>query len=142
MTKLSSRRPGSNYSYVMTLTPAVAGSSTASAVVSFKSLIWKRGVHVAEVRESADRVALLQLDADQPVVLEGSAAAIWLLIDGVRTQSEILAQLVDTFGEADERIAMHVDNFLSQLAAQQLIEAVGKEFVEPDAHRGSTSNGG
>ncbi|WP_307864464.1 MULTISPECIES: PqqD family protein [Micrococcaceae] len=76
------------------------------------------------------------------MVLEGSAAAVWLLIDGVRTQAEMVAELVYTFGEADERMATHVDTFLSQLAAQQLIEAVGQAFVEPDAHRGSTSNAG
>ncbi len=57
-------------------------------------MIWRHSLHVAQVRtESANRVALLHLDATQPVVLEGTAATIWDLIDGDRSEQDILAEL-------------------------------------------------
>ncbi|MBT2596598.1 PqqD family protein [Arthrobacter sp. ISL-72] len=89
-------------------------------------MVWKRGGLVAEVRtESAGRVALLHLDATQPVVLDGTAAAIWELIDGRRDQSDVIAELEATFEDAAGQLAHQVDGFLAGLEAQHLIEASG-----------------
>jgi Coenzyme PQQ synthesis protein D (PqqD) len=87
-------------------------------------MVWKRGGLVAQVRSaSANRVALLHLDATQPVVLEGPAAAIWDLIDGQRTEQSILAELEATFEDQSGQMQAQVESFLAGLEAQRLIEA-------------------
>ena len=89
-------------------------------------MIYRRGTLVAEVRtESTNRVALLHLDATQPVVLDGTAAAIWELIDGRRDQADVIAELEATFEDAAGQLAQQVENFLASLEAQRLIEAAG-----------------
>lgn len=87
-------------------------------------MVWKRGGLVAEVRtESRNRVALLHLDANQPVVLQGTAATIWDLIDGRRTQEAILAELEANFEDQSGQMQAEVEHFLASLEAQRLIEA-------------------
>ena len=87
-------------------------------------MVWKRGGLVAEVRtESQARVALLHLDATQPVVLEGTAATIWNLIDGQRSEQSILAELEATFEDRSGQMQTQVEAFLVSLEAQKLIEA-------------------
>lgn len=93
-------------------------------------MVWKRGGLVAEVcTERRSRVALLHLDANQPVVLEGTAATIWDLIDGRRTQESIVADLEATFEDQSGQMQSQVEHFLASLEAQRLIEAA------PDASR-------
>ncbi|WP_255770732.1 PqqD family protein [Pseudarthrobacter sulfonivorans] len=87
------------------------------------NVAWRRSADVAQVRtHSSNRVALLHLDANQPVVLEGTAATIWDLIDGRRDQSDVIAELEVTFEDATGQIHAQVEAFLASLAAQQLIE--------------------
>lgn len=86
-------------------------------------MIWRHSPHVAQVRsESADRVALLHLDATQPVVLEGTAAAIWKLIDGQRNEDAILTELAAAFRDESGQMQVQLEGFLAQLQAQGLIE--------------------
>lgn len=88
-------------------------------------MVWKRGNLVAEVRTaSAGRVALLHLDATQPVVLAGPAAAVWQLLDGCREQADVIAALETAFEDVAGRLPEQVEGFLASLEAQQLIEAV------------------
>lgn len=68
-------------------------------------------------------MALLHLDATQPVVLEGPAATIWDLIDGVRTEQEILVELKASFEDQAGQMQSQVEAFLASLEAQRLIEA-------------------
>ncbi|MFF1382190.1 PqqD family protein [Arthrobacter sp. NPDC058288] len=87
-------------------------------------MIYHRSTDVAEVRsESAGRVALLHLDATQPVVLDGTAAVIWELLDGRRDQSDVIAELEAAFEDAAGELAPQVEAFLASLEAQRLIEA-------------------
>ncbi|WP_461187583.1 PqqD family protein [Arthrobacter sp. Z4-13] len=87
-------------------------------------MVWKHGSLVAEVRtESQGRVALLHLDATQPVVLEGTAAKIWDLIDGQRTVQSILNELESSFEDQVGRMQVQVEGFLAGLEAQHLIES-------------------
>lgn len=91
--------------------------------------IWKHASRVAQVRtEPGDRVALLQLDAQQPVVLVGTAAAVWILIDGHRTQTAILAELGGIYNDVDGQMHAQLSSFFASLAGQNLIEpaVVGK----------------
>jgi pyrroloquinoline quinone biosynthesis protein D len=70
-------------------------------------------------------VALLHLDATRPVVLGGTAAAIWDLIDGRREQAEVIAELEASFEDAAGCLAVQVEAFLISLEAQRLIEPIG-----------------
>ncbi|MCQ6271113.1 PqqD family protein [Pseudarthrobacter sp. R1] len=93
-------------------------------------MIWRHSHDVAHVRtRGAGRVALLHLDANQPVVLEGTAATIWDLIDGRRTEQSILAELEASFEDQAGQMQSQVEHFLASLEAQRLIEAA------PDASR-------
>ncbi|WP_258061896.1 PqqD family protein [Arthrobacter sp. ZGTC412] len=67
-------------------------------------------------------MALLHLDAARPVVLEGTAAAIWDLIDGRRAQAGVIAELEASFEDAAGRLGAQVESFLISLEAQRLIE--------------------
>lgn len=90
-------------------------------------MIWHHASHVAQVRtESTNRVALLHLDSTQPVVLEDTAATIWDLIDGQRTERAILAELEASFQDQSGQMRAQVESFLATLEAQNLIEAGGK----------------
>lgn len=87
-------------------------------------MIWRHSRCVAAVcTDSANRVALLHLDAIQPVVLEGPAATIWDLIDGTRTEQAILAELECSFEDASDQMHAQVASFLANLHDQQLIES-------------------
>lgn len=86
-------------------------------------MIYRHSTDVAQVRtESANRVAVLHLDANQPVVLEGTAAAIWELIDGQRTAEEILAELEASFEDESGQMESQIAGFLAHLQNQHLIE--------------------
>lgn len=85
--------------------------------------IWKHASCIAEVRnEPADRIALLELNAEQPVVLTGTAAAVWLLIDGHRSQESIVAELSAMYDDADGQMVPHLTSFFAGLSEQRLIE--------------------
>lgn len=86
-------------------------------------MIWHYSRHVAQVcTQPRARVALLHLDATQPVVLEGPAAVIWDLIDGQRSEQDIFAELEATFEDQSGQMQAQVEGFLASLEAQRLIE--------------------
>lgn len=87
-------------------------------------MIWHHGRLVAQVcTQPRARVALLHLDATQPVVLEGPAAVIWDLIDGQRSEQDIFTELEATFDDRSGQMQTQVEGFLASLEAQRLIEA-------------------
>ena len=87
-------------------------------------MIWHHSNHVAQVcTKPRARVALLHLDATQPVVLEGTAAVIWDLINGERSEQDIFADLEGTFEDQSGQMQAQVEEFLATLEAQRLIEA-------------------
>lgn len=87
--------------------------------------VWRRNGLVAEVfGEGGERVALLNLRASRPVVLRGSAALIWSLIEGARSERDILADLREEYGtEAPPDLELQLAAFLRQLAEQGLVES-------------------
>lgn len=87
------------------------------------SPVWRRGFHVAEVRsDDLQTVALVQLDAGTPKVLNGTAATIWCLMDGQRSQDDISATLVAEFDDAEGIIPSQVEAFFEALAEESLVE--------------------
>lgn len=102
--------------------------------------VWRRAPFVAEVRsETSDTIAVLQLDTDQPRVLNGTAATIWALIDGHRSQSEIVAQLCEEYDDADGLISAHVENFMAILSSELLIEQIPAGIPGTIAGAGGTA---
>jgi hypothetical protein len=86
--------------------------------------IWRRSALFAEVAaDDGQRVALLSLERRRPVVLVDSAAVIWSLVDGTRSEAEILDELQRIYGE-DPAIAAQMSAFLVQLEEHGLAEAV------------------
>ncbi|NHW47734.1 glycosyltransferase [Paenarthrobacter sp. MSM-2-10-13] len=79
---------------------------------------WHRAEAVAEVPAlGEERVVVLNVELGFPLVLQGSAAAIWELIDGTRTETDILMELASAYSGADEpSVAQQVRNFLAGLA--------------------------
>ena len=89
--------------------------------------VWHRGPLVAEQRsESSDTIALLHLISGQSRVLNGTASAIWMLMDGNRCQAQIIAELNDEFDAPAGMIDAQVLEFFKSLAADDLIVPVAK----------------
>jgi len=87
-------------------------------------IVWRHSRLVAQVcTKPRSRVALLHLDATQPVVLEGTAAVIWDLIDGQRSEQEIFSELEATFEDQTGQMQAQVEGFLAGLEEQRLIKA-------------------
>ncbi|WP_415856285.1 PqqD family protein [Sinomonas sp. G460-2] len=87
--------------------------------------IWHRASSIAEVVSEAEgRVALLNLSEPQPMVLTGSAAVIWGLIDGQQTERDILAELRALYPAEDgDAIEAQLASFLIALQRQGFAEA-------------------
>ena len=79
---------------------------------------WHRAKAVAEVPDDAEeRLVVLNLERGSPLVLLGPAVTIWELIDGTRTETDILKELTSTYVAADESsMAEHVRDFLTGLS--------------------------
>ncbi|WP_024818778.1 PqqD family protein [Arthrobacter sp. 31Y] len=85
---------------------------------------WHRAKAVAEVPDDVEeRLVVLNLERGSPLVLLGPAAFIWELIDGTRTENDILKELASTYVGADESsMAEHVRNFLAGLSSHGLAQ--------------------
>ncbi|WP_236799364.1 PqqD family protein [Arthrobacter sp. FW306-05-C] len=55
--------------------------------------------------------------------MEGTAAVIWDLIDGQRSEQDIFAELASTFEDQSGQMQAQVEGFLASLEAQRLIES-------------------
>lgn len=92
--------------------------------------IWRRRRRVAEVvSDGGERAAVLNLDASVPLVFTGSAARIWGLVDGRRSEEQIRAELETVYGAEpgtplSEEIGRETARFLADLASRSLIEEV------------------
>lgn len=102
---------------------AVVERSVAEQAVA-EQRIWRHARDLGVVgAPDGSRFAVLDLNASQPVVLEGTAAAIWELIDGVRTEAGILQELGEAYGVDEDELRSAVGSFLSDLEGQRLIES-------------------
>lgn len=87
--------------------------------------IWRYKAELAVV-SSENRVAILDLDRlDQlPVVLTGSAALIWGLLDGRRDDATVARDVAEAFAVDEAEVRSHVLDYLQDLAARDLIVRV------------------
>lgn len=77
----------------------------------------------AAVVEAAERTVILGLDRvdASPVVLEGTALAVWREIDGESDTDEIVARLAETFDLDAGRIRADVKDFLDRLVIEHVV---------------------
>ena len=68
-----------------------------------------------------DQTVVMALDSGDFFALEGTAQAIWALIDGVRDRAAILAALEETYAAPADELAADLDRFLGELAAAGLL---------------------
>lgn len=80
------------------------------------------GLAFVERDDYAVVLNLPRLEEQQsPYVFEGPAFAIWELIDGTRTEPQIVAQVAEATGASAEVVARDTRAFLSQLRGLGLI---------------------
>ena len=73
--------------------------------------------------ESPERVVVVDLDHLDlpPYVFEGSAAQIWVCVDGERTETEIVTDLAEAYDVPAEVVAPDVRQFVDRLRDLGLI---------------------
>lgn len=83
---------------------------------------WSHSPDVAYVEEE-DRVVLIELTrpADPPQILNGSAAAIWLAVDGQRDEDAVIDHVAHAYGVEGVEVAADVRTFLAELDARGLL---------------------
>jgi Coenzyme PQQ synthesis protein D (PqqD) len=92
--------------------------------------VWRRATSTAYVESpsgSAQRVVVLDLDHLDlpPYVFEDSAAQVWVRVDGVRSEAEIVTDLADVYEVPVEVLAGDVRQFVDRLRDLGLIVADG-----------------
>jgi len=70
-----------------------------------------------------DELVVMEMDGGTFFSLQGTARAIWELIDGSRDRPAILAALMERFDAPAGTIENELDAFLKSLAAASLIES-------------------
>ena len=96
--------------------------STSSAEVG--GVVWRHADAAAYV-ESPERVVVVDLDHLDlpPYVFEGSAAQVWMCVDGDRTETEIVTDLAEAYDVPAEVVTPDVRQFVDRLRDLGLIVA-------------------
>jgi len=86
------------------------------------------------VVEAPDRAVVLGLDRldASPIVLEGTALAVWREIDGMSDTTEIIARLSRDFDVDANEIRSPIEEFLGRLALERLVSRTSGEVVLPE----------
>lgn len=71
--------------------------------------------------EIDDEIVVMNLDNGEFFSLTGTAREIWLLLDGTRDRSALLADLAKSFNKEPAEISADVEAFLGQLARAGLV---------------------
>jgi hypothetical protein len=88
---------------------------------------WRRSEDIAVV-EHDDRVVVLNLDdlGSAPVVLEGTAAVIWRLLDQADTEATLVAAVAEAFDIVPANVREDVHAFLRHLNDLGLVTRSGE----------------
>jgi Coenzyme PQQ synthesis protein D (PqqD) len=107
-----------------------SGDSDAGLEPRSRPTVWRRADSAAYVESaagSAPRVVALDLDRPEqpPYVFEGSAAQVWVRVDGLRSEDEIVGLVAEEFGVPVDVVAPDVAAFLARLRALGLVVDTG-----------------
>ena len=80
------------------------------------------------ISEDFERVVVLENNADQPVLLTGTGAAIWHYLDEFSTVSEISQRLATEYSVSLSDVFMHVDSFISDLVSQRILVSAPTDY--------------
>lgn len=84
--------------------------------------VWCVSPDVAHVHSAdGDRVAVLHLRQEVPVILVGTAAAVWNGLDGTRTEAELIECLALDYGADATAIAGDVLGLIRSLSSAGMI---------------------
>ena len=90
--------------------------------------VWRVSADVACVQShDGGRVAVLHLEQDVPIILEGTAASVWISIDGTRTETELIEDLARDYGTDASAIHGDVMSMIHSLSASSLITLSASE---------------
>ena len=73
---------------------------------------------------NSDEFVVFDQAGNELLVLNDTAAAIWLLVDGQRNTDEIIAEITAVLAVEQEVVAAEVEHFSSDLAARNLLSWV------------------
>ncbi|HUQ14232.1 MAG TPA: PqqD family protein [Novosphingobium sp.] len=68
-----------------------------------------------------DEAVVMNLDSGDFFSLQGTARAVWELLDGTRDRDGVVADLAERYGAPREAIAADVDAFLAELGESGLL---------------------
>lgn len=84
--------------------------------------VWHVSTDVACVRSpDGDRVAVLHLEQDVPVILIGTAASVWNALDGIRTETEVIEELARDYDTDASAILGDVMALVHSLGSRGMI---------------------
>jgi hypothetical protein len=104
------------------VTDHVRGGPGSTSSTEVGDIVWRHAEAAAYV-ESPERVVVVDLDHLDlsPYVFEGSAAQIWMSLDGDRTETEIVTDLAEAYDVPTEVVAPDVRQFVDRLRDLGLI---------------------
>jgi hypothetical protein len=84
--------------------------------------VWEHAPSTAYV-ESLDRVVVLDLSHldHPPYVFEGSAAQVWAVLDGDRTEAEVVSDLAEAYDVPPGTVEPDVREFIDRLVGLGLV---------------------
>ena len=84
--------------------------------------VWRVSSDVAVVQSpDGDRVAVLHLAQDVPVILAGTAASVWNGLDGIRTEAALLESLAHNYGTESSAIQEDVMRLIQDLCRAGMV---------------------
>ena len=104
---------------------------------ALRSPLWRRNPDCAVV-DHGDRVVVLPLTdpaTARPLVMEGSAVAVWHALDEPGTSAQVVARVAADFGFPAAEVRSDVETFLELLAARDIV------LIESDPRSGSDADG-
>ena len=85
-------------------------------------LVWRVSADVACVQSpDGGRVAVLHLEQDVPIILTGTAASVWNVLDGTRTETELIDELARDYGTDAAAIHGDVVALIHELSSSGMI---------------------
>ncbi|MGP9615414.1 PqqD family protein [Arthrobacter sp. AOP36-A1-22] len=75
------------------------------------------------VSDEYQRIAILSPSIDQPVILSGTGAVLWDILDDVSTTQELIERVAEIYSADPSEVRTDVDRFVESLIDQRLLVA-------------------